>query len=119
MPPSPPTAPPPPSPAGSNPYAPPPYPQYSGPGFGYGYAPRATNGLAVASLVLGIIGWALCGVGSILAIVFGAMARSQIRSSGGRETGDGMALAGIILGSIGVALVIAYVAAALAAGFNS
>jgi hypothetical protein len=30
-----------------------------------------------------------------------------------------MALAGIILGSIGVALVIAYVAAALAAGFNS
>ncbi len=99
-----------------NPYAPPPYPPpYSAPtGYGYGYAGRSTNGLAVASLVLGLLGWLVCGVGSVVAIVLGVIARNQIRSSGGRETGDGMALAGIILGCIGVVLVVAYLVTAVA-----
>jgi hypothetical protein len=97
-----------------NPYAPPPPPPYAPPGYGYGYPARTSNGLAVASLILGLLGWTLCGVGSVIAIVFGAIARSQIRSSGGRETGEGMALAGIILGCIGVAAVAAYLVAAVA-----
>jgi uncharacterized protein DUF4190 len=100
-----------------NPYAPPP------PGYGYGYAPgyapARQNGLAVASLVLGILGWALCGVGSILAIVLGVVARNQIRASGGQEAGDGMAKAGIILGCVGLALIVAYVVVAVIVAASS
>jgi hypothetical protein len=60
----------------------------------------------VASLVLGIIGLPVsCGIGSIVAIVLGVIARNQIRASGGRETGDGMAKAGIILGIVSLAFV--------------
>ena len=63
-----------------------------------------TNGLAIASLILGIL-W-VCFVGSILALIFGYMARKQIKESGGTQQGDGMALAGIILGWIGVAFLV-------------
>jgi len=73
------------------------------PGGPYGYAPPHTNGLAIASLVLGLTGWLLCGVGSVLAIVLGFVSRDQIKRSWGRETGSGMATAGIILGFIGAA----------------
>ena len=65
---------------------------------------RRTNGLAIASLVLGII-W-VYGLGSILALVFGFVAKGQIDRSNGRETGRGMAIAGIVLGSIGVGLLL-------------
>jgi hypothetical protein len=34
----------------------------------------------------------------ILAIIFGFVAKSQIRQSGGTQGGDGMATAGIVLG---------------------
>lgn len=61
-----------------------------------------SNGLAIASLVLGIV-W-LYGVGSILALVFGYQAKKQIDMSGGRETGRGMAIAGIVLGWVGLGL---------------
>jgi hypothetical protein len=58
-----------------------------------------TNGLAIASLVLGIVG------GSGLAIIFGHVARSQIRRTG--QDGAGMALAGLILGYIALAVCLA------------
>ena len=64
------------------------------------YAMPATNGMAIASLVLGIL-W-LYWVGSILALVFGYIARRQIDESAGRQSGRGMAVAGIVLGWIGV-----------------
>ena len=57
-----------------------------------------TNGLAVASLVLGAL-W-LWWVGSVLALVLGYVAKRQIDRRG--ESGRGMALAGIILGWIGL-----------------
>lgn len=63
-----------------------------------------TNGFAIASLVLGIV-W-IYGVGSILALVFGYQAKNQIDASGGRESGRGMAVAGIVLGWIGVGLIV-------------
>jgi Domain of unknown function (DUF4190) len=99
------------------------YPNYGGyPGYGYGYAPTgpSTNGLAVASLVLGIVGWMLCFIGPALAIVFGVIGRNQIRASGGREQGEGLAKAGIILGSIFIALWVVYFVFvfALRAGHN-
>jgi hypothetical protein len=83
------------------------YPQQPGYGPGqYGQPPK-TNGMAVAALVLGIL-W-VCWVGSILAVIFGYMAKRQIRDSGGVEQGDGMATAGIVLGWIGVATLILYI----------
>ncbi len=57
-----------------------------------------TNGLAIASLVLSIV--SLLGLGSILAIIFGFVARGQIARSGGRQKGGGLALAGIIIGFV-------------------
>lgn len=60
----------------------------------------SVNGLAVASLVLGVL-W-LMWVGSILALVFGYVARSQIDRSPDTDTGRGLAVAGIVLGWVGV-----------------
>ncbi len=61
-------------------------------------APAAyrTSGMAVASLVLGVLwlGW----VGSLLAVIFGHAARGEIRRSGGTIGGKGMATVGVVLG---------------------
>ena len=71
---------------------------------------RQTNGLAVASLVgscVGIIPF-LFGVPCILGIVFGFVSRSRIKRSQGALGGDGLALAGIIVGFslIGIFIVV-------------
>jgi hypothetical protein len=57
--------------------------------------------MAVASLVLSIL-W-IGGLGSLLAVIFGWVARRRIRESGGRETGDGLATAGLVIGIVGIA----------------
>lgn len=67
--------------------------------------PQKTNGLAIASLVVSIIG---CGVLSILAIIFGHISRGQIKRDPSQK-GDGMALAGLIIGYLGIVAVIAAV----------
>jgi hypothetical protein len=86
------------------------YPQQAYPPAGYpppGYAPRTagTNGLAVAALVLGIL-W-IYWIGSILAVIFGHIALRQIpaRNQGGR----GLAIAGVVLGWIGVGTLLLWV----------
>lgn len=61
-----------------------------------------TSGLAIASLVLGIL--VLCGIGSLLATIFGAVSLGQISRSNGTLTGKGMAVAGLVLGIIGLGL---------------
>ena len=106
-PPSPPPAPSPPPGAPSPPPAPPGYQQTTG--YGYQTGPK-TNGLAIASLVLGIAGLVFyaCGVPSILALVFGYMARGQIDRDPATQGGRGMALAGIIMGWIGVAIFVIF-----------
>jgi hypothetical protein len=48
--------------------------------------------------VCGLIGPFTCGLGSVVAIVLGFVARDQIKRSWGRQTGSAMAIAGIILG---------------------
>lgn len=62
--------------------------------------------MAVASLVLGIVGLVPLVLFnlplSILAVVFGFVARGQIAASGGRQGGSGLALAGILCGAIGL-----------------
>jgi hypothetical protein len=60
-------------------------------------------------LVLGIAQIFLCIIGGILALVFGYISRRQIDESGGTQGGRGMAIAGIILGWIGIGLGIAYI----------
>jgi hypothetical protein len=74
------------------------YGPYPPPGYGGYPVPSPTNGMAVASLVLGIL-W-LYWVGSLMALIFGYVARQQIAERG--ESGGGLALAGIVLGWIGV-----------------
>jgi hypothetical protein len=74
------------------------YPQYSG---YYQYpAPRPTNGLAIASLILSIL-W-LIGLGSVLAVIFASVALSKIKASHGQQEGRGLALAGLIIGIVGL-----------------
>ncbi len=75
-----------------------------------------TNGFAIASLVLGIL-W-LYWVGSILALVFGYIAKRRIDASGGMETGRGMAIAGIVLGWIGVAILVILLIAGIGIGLS-
>ena len=80
------------------------------PGFHYGpppgiYMQVRTNGLAIASMVLGIL-W-LYWVGSILALIFGYVAKSQIDKSQGLQNGRGMAITGIVLGWVWMGLLLA------------
>ncbi|WP_433389643.1 DUF4190 domain-containing protein [Micromonospora sp. KLBMP9576] len=70
---------------------PPPYPAY-----GYAPPPR-TNGLAIAALVLALVGITSCITAPVGAIL-GHVAQKQIRETG--EGGDGMAKAAIIVGWI-------------------
>lgn len=56
-----------------------------------------TSGKAIASLVLSLLGISLLGV------IFGHIARGEIRRAQGRVQGDGMALAGLIIGWLGIA----------------
>ena len=72
-------------------------------GSGQGQHPK-TSGFAIASLVFGVIG------GSILAIVFGLIARNRIDKSGGTLGGRGLATAGIVLGALWLGLILLFVA---------
>jgi uncharacterized membrane protein len=68
---------------------------------------QKTNGMAIASMVLGIL-W-LYWIGSILALIFGMVAKSQIDRSGGYEAGRGMAIAGIVLGWVGIGFLLIFI----------
>jgi hypothetical protein len=59
-----------------------------------------TNALAIASLVCGVAQMLFWPFATIPAVVLGHVARNQIRRSG--EQGSGLALAGLILGWVGV-----------------
>ena len=63
-----------------------------------------TNGLAMASLACALAQFAFGPLATIPAIVFGHMARHQIKRTG--EQGAGLALAGLILGWAAVILAI-------------
>jgi hypothetical protein len=82
----------------------PPPPPAPPPPVPYAYQPvqaiPTTNGLAVASLIAGFfwVAW----LGSFLAVIFGHVALGQIKRSGGRETGSGLAIAGLVLGYLGI-----------------
>jgi Domain of unknown function (DUF4190) len=92
------------------------YPQYGGGGGQYG-APTRTNPLAIAALCCGI-GQILLGlIAGIPGIILGFIALNQIKTKG--EGGRGMAIAGIVLGFIGVALFLILIIAVIAASHNT
>lgn len=60
---------------------------------------RRNSTLAIVSLVSGILGFMLVPfVGSVVAIVTGHLARGEIRREPDRLDGDGLAVAGLVLG---------------------
>jgi hypothetical protein len=75
-------------------------------GLRVGPPPSGTSKMAVTSLVLGLLG--VVGVSAILGIVFGVVALRGIRGS--LQRGRGMAIAGIVLGSVWLALAAVLVA---------
>lgn len=80
---------------------------------------RQTSSLAIASLVSGVLGWTLLPfIGALVAVITGHMARGEIRAAGGRLDGDGLAVAGLVLGwtSIALSLVAAFVLFAFLGG---
>ena len=105
-------------PSGQQAPAPPPPPpgQPAPPNFVYVERSR-TNGLAVAAMVLGIL-W-IWWIGSVLAVIFGHVSLNHIKRSNGAERGRGMAIAGLVLGYIGVATLILVIALFVFAGSNT
>lgn len=65
--------------------------------------PAQTSGKAIASLICGLFLFAF--PMSILAIIFGHLSVSEIRKSAGRLKGEGMAIAGLVLGYVGLAAI--------------
>jgi hypothetical protein len=64
-----------------------------------------TSTTAIISLIGGIAGFTfLPFLGSIVAIICGHMAKSEIKKSSGTVGGNGLATAGLILGYLGIAL---------------
>ena len=75
-----------------------------------------TNGLAMASLACGLAQFIFGPVTAIPAIVFGHVARHEIKRTG--EQGAGLALAGLILGWATVILAIVLISLTIAAGIH-
>ena len=74
---------------------------YHQPGYYQAMVPvTPTNGLAIGSLVCGILEFFTLGLAAVPAIILGYHARGQIRHTG--ERGDGMASAGLILGWLAI-----------------
>jgi Domain of unknown function (DUF4190) len=69
------------------------------PAVAFGLAPE-TSGKAIFSLISGLL--FIIFPFSLAAIIFGHLSLSEIRHSGGRLTGKGLAIAGLVLGYLGV-----------------
>lgn len=80
---------------------PPPYP--GAPHYDYPPA-RRTNSNALVALIVGIVSLTICQPVGLVAFFLGRSARREIAASHGAEEGDGMALAGQIIGMISFAI---------------
>lgn len=79
-------------------------PPLSGGGGEPAAAPK-TSGLAIASLVCGVLGFFLCGVSSLAGLIMGPMALSRINRSNGRLQGRGLAIGGVVVSAVTLLLV--------------
>ncbi len=72
------------------------------------YRPASsTSSLAIVSLIFGILSWCVLPfIGAIVAIICGHLARSEIRRApvDSLVEGDGMAIAGLVLGYVQLVL---------------
>ncbi len=73
--------------------------------------PRATSSLAIASLIAGVAGlmigcyfWPAGLAAAIIAVVLGILGLSEIRKRPGELAGNGLAIAGIVVGGISLVL---------------
>lgn len=67
------------------------------------------SALAITSLIAGILAWIfplVIIIGAVVAVICGHMARGEIRRSGGRLGGDGLAVIGMVLGYAQLGLLI-------------
>lgn len=79
-----------------------------------------TSGLAIGSLVCGILAFVSAGLTGLPAVIMGHMSLSRIKSSAGALGGKGMAIAGLIMGYFGFCLIgIAILASLAVPAFNS
>lgn len=75
------------------------YQDYNQPGYG-----QQSSSMAVISLIAGIASFFIVPLlGAIAAVITGGMAKKEIRQSGGRMSGLGMANWGVALGWINIA----------------
>ncbi|HSW62382.1 MAG TPA: DUF4190 domain-containing protein [Dissulfurispiraceae bacterium] len=71
----------------------------------YKDVPVKTSSEAIVSLISAILGWlGFFGLGGIVAVIFGHIAKGKIRKSEGRIGGDGLATAGLVLGYANIAI---------------
>lgn len=68
--------------------------------------PPGTSGLAIASLVTSLVSLMFCGLTSIVGVILGAIAIRETKRTG--QDGFGLALAGVIVGSLQVLLWVLY-----------
>ena len=80
------------------------------------YGPPPSSGMAIAAMILGIVGlvlpcvglWMISPICSILAVILGFMAKGKVQA--GTGSGKGMAIAGIVCGFVGIAIGLLFVA---------
>jgi hypothetical protein len=77
-------------------------------------APKANNGKALASMIVGIVSvlaclcWLIALPGGVVAVILGIIGRKEIAQ--GKGTNGGMALTGIITGAVAIAIGLGWVA---------
>lgn len=76
--------------------------------------------MAIISLVTGILSIICCGsfIFGIAGVILGILGRKEIAESNGAKKGEGLALAGLITGGVGVALSALYWILVIASGFD-
>ncbi|MGA9776777.1 MAG: DUF4190 domain-containing protein [Limisphaerales bacterium] len=77
--------------------------------------PAKTSGLAVTSLVLGVLGVFTCGITALFGLIFGIIALVKVSNSRGALRGGGIALAGVIVSGIFLFMIPFYAAMLLPA----
>jgi len=75
--------------------------------YGAGYGTPATDGTAIAALILAISSFVICPViPAIIALVLAGNAKRTIAASGGAKTGEGMVTAARVIAWINIAVAV-------------
>lgn len=86
-----------------------PYQDYQNPGI---YPEAKLNGLAVAGFVVSLVSMFFCGISSIVGLILSIVGMSQIKNSikaGVPQRGNGLAIAGLVIGIIGTVFILIYI----------